>query len=58
MTRVFWKRYIQAGELERYRILEELSILEDEDGFYKYFNTTLFRSYLDDLIEYMEDREK
>lgn len=58
MTRVFWKRYIQAGELERYRILEELPILEDEDGFYKYFNTTLFRSYLDDLIEYMEDREK
>lgn len=53
----FWKRYVEADELERHKILDELKIEKDKNGFYKHFTTTLFQSYLDDLIETLISRQ-
>jgi len=51
----FWKKYIEAGELDRGKILDELAFYPDRDGLYNKVSKTLIQSYFDDIIEYMQN---
>lgn len=60
----FWKDYYEADFLEKeaklekpVKMFDELKSIED-DKLRLHSITTMLRSYIDDLIEYMETKEK
>ena len=51
----FWKRYVEADELDRHKMIDELAFYPDKDGIYNKVSRTLIQSYFDDIIEYMQN---
>lgn len=50
---MFWKRYNEADELRQREILKKLTgVEENKDYFFKHMTLTLFKSYIDDALEF------
>ena len=48
--KLFWKKYVEADDLERRKLMDELTIPDLEKG--------IVQSYFDDLIAYLSERGK
>ena len=53
---VFWKRWLESGELERLNIISELPMFDKIKYESKHkVSVTLINSYFEDLSEYMKN---
>jgi len=55
----FWKRYSKANELQQRDILKELTGVEEgKQGFFPYMTLSLFKSYIDDALEFAKSKDE
>jgi len=54
----FWEKYMKADEIKQSKLLDELTLFKDIDksGFVKFSTKSLIKSYFDDIIKFMKDK--